>query len=284
MDSKEQIWLLEEYERLRAVALGVWQAGQDLPSTPPNIRRLRDLTLVSLLGGLQLVVACDSNASIGEKPNDGLSKPYSEVGISALKVPMMEVLATGAVPLLVINALCMEMEPSGRKFIDTMSRELIRCGFDPNLMLTGSTEDNVPTMQSGIGITVIGLVAEEKLRIGRTQVGDVILCVGNPKGGVKIPYAESDTDIASISTVQSLDNISSVHEILPVGSKGIVYEAHELARTVGRNFRPADELPSINLYESAGASTAVLVSSPATEVVSVASSVSVPVFEIGTIE
>jgi len=98
MDNEENTVLREEYEQLRAVALGGWQGSKDLPAAPPNLRRFRDLTLVSLLGDLHLVIACDSNASIGEKPNDGLAKPYAEVGVSALKVPMMEVLAAGAVP------------------------------------------------------------------------------------------------------------------------------------------------------------------------------------------
>ena len=283
MDSKERTALQEEYEQLRAVALGRWQGAKDLPASPPNLRRFRDLTLVSLIGDLHLVIACDSNASIGEKPNDGLAKPYSEVGISALKVPMMEVLAAGAVPLLIINALCMEMDPSGRKFIETMSGELIRCGYDPSMMLTGSTEDNVLTLQSGIGITVIGVASEEKLSLGQAQEKDVVLCVGNPKGGVVIPYAEGEPDIASISTVQSLKEVSAIHELLPVGSKGVVYEANELAKTAGFIFRLNDDPPDINLYQSAGASTAVLAAVPASQVSSVANAVSVPVYEIGTI-
>jgi len=283
MDSEENTVLREEYEQLRAVALGGWQGSKDLPAAPPNLRRFRDLALVSLLGDLHLVIACDSNASIGEKPNDGLAKPYAEVGISVLKVPMMEVLAAGAVPLLIINALCMEMNPSGCKFIETMSGELIRCGFDPNMMLTGSTEDNVLTLQSGIGITVIGMASEEKLRLGQTQLNDVVLCAGNPKGGVTIPYAEGEPDIASISTVQSLNEVSSIHEILPVGSKGVVYEANELAKTAGFDFCLTDDPPAINLYQSAGASTAVLVAVSASQVSSIANAVSVPVYEIGTI-
>jgi hypothetical protein len=283
MASKQRAELQAEYEDLRSLALGVWLPVDDEPSAPPNIRRLRDLSLVSLLGDLILVVACDSNASIGEKPQDALPKEYAEVGISALKVPMMEVLAAGATPLLIINALCMEMEPSGRKFIEAMRGELIRCGFDPDIMLTGSTEDNALTVQSGIGVTVIGLAVEEKLRLGQASAGDVVLCAGNPKGGVKIPYAEGDLDIASISTVVALNTVPGVHEILPVGSKGVVYEAHELARSVDRDFQLVDDPPAISLYDSAGASTAVLVAADPKQVDAVRSAVSVPVYVVGVI-
>jgi selenophosphate synthetase-related protein len=283
MKQNERPALQEEYELLRAVALGAWQRDESSPKTMPKLRRVRDLHLFPLIGGLHLVIACDSNASIGEKPNDALPKSYAEVGISALKVAMMEVIATGAVPLLVINALCMEMDPSGRKFIEAMSGELIRCGYDPEMMLTGSTEDNALTLQSGIGVTVIGLVAEEKLRLGQTLAGDVVLCAGNPKSGVRIPYTEFDADIASISTVQALNEVVEVHEILPVGSKGVLYEAHELARTAGCEFRLEDKPPAIDLLDSAGTSTGVLVSTSREHIARVRNAVSVPVYVIGTV-
>jgi selenophosphate synthetase-related protein len=283
MKKHERSTLQKEYELLRAVALGAWQRDGSTATAAPKLRRVRDLHLFPLIGGLHLVIACDSNASIGEKPNDALPKSYAEVGISALKVAMMEVLATGAAPLLVINALCMEMDPSGRKIIEAMSGELIRCGYNAEMMLTGSTEDNVLTLQSGIGVTVIGLVAEEKLRLGQTFAGDVVLCAGNPKGGVTIPYTEFDADIASISTVQALNELEEVHEILPVGSKGVLYEAHELARTAGCEFRLEEKPPSINLHDSAGTSTGVLVSTTREDIDRVRNAVKVPVFVIGTV-
>src|SRR5690606_41035873 len=108
------------------------------------------------------------------------------------------------------------------------------------LLLTGSTEDNALTTQSGIGITVIGLATEERLRLGRTRPGDAVLCVGIPKNGVDVPYSEYDSDIATIRTVLTLAGMEEVHEILPAGSKGALYEANELARQVGHEFRPVE--------------------------------------------
>ncbi len=283
IDQQELLALRDEYGRLRAAALGGWRvAGR--PGAPPGMRRVRDLTLLPLIGRLTLVISCDSNASIGEKPNDALPKQYAEVGISALKVPMMELLAAGATPLIIINALCMEMEPSGRKFIAAMRGELERCGYDPGLMLTGSTEDNALTLQSGIGVTVIGLVDEERLRLGKTQPGDVVLCAGNPKDGVRYPYTEGEPDLASISTVLALNDAPGVREILPVGSHGVVYEANELARAAGCSFQLAAPPPEINLYISAGASTAVLVSVAEEHIAAVAAAVApAPVYVVGSV-
>lgn len=277
--------LLQQYEQLRAVAAGTWFQRGDFSHlhAPPGLRRVRDLTLLPLLGDLHLVIACDSNASIGEKPNDALKAPYSEVGVSAIKVTLMEVLAAGAAPILIVNALCMEMEPSGRKLIEVMRNELSRSGFDPDIMLTGSTEDNAHTTQSGIGITVIGLATEERLRLGRTSPGDAVLCLGNPKSGIDTPYSEYDADIATIRTVLTLARMEEVHEILPVGSKGVLYEANELARFVGRAFRLTEESIPINLNTSAGASTAVLVSTRPESADRIARAVSVPTYRIGLI-
>jgi hypothetical protein len=120
--------------------------------------------------------------------------------------------------------------------------------------------------------------------VGRTQPGDVVLCAGEPRGGVDLPYAEGDPEIASISTVQALAALDEVHEILPAGSKGVVYEAVQLAKGAGLRFWLAAEPPAINLYGSAGAATAVLVSTEAQHVDLIRRSVSVPVYLLGTVE
>ena len=41
-----------------------------------------------------------------------------------MKAPLMEVLATGAVPVVVVDNLCMEMEGAGKRIISIMRREL----------------------------------------------------------------------------------------------------------------------------------------------------------------
>ena len=104
-----------------------------------RIRKYRDLSILRLLGEVSLVVACDSNASNGEKPNDTHRNTYDETAVSALKVPTMEVLATGATPIVIADNLCVEMEPSGRKIISAMQEELDRCGLLDSIQFTGST-------------------------------------------------------------------------------------------------------------------------------------------------
>lgn len=224
-----------------------------------RIRKYRDLSILRLLGEISVVVACDSNASNGEKPNDTHQNSIQEMAVSALKVPTMEVLATGATPIVIADNLCVEMEPTGKKIIQAMRLELERCGLLGSVQLTGSTEDNMLTTQSGVGVTVIGLASEDALKLGHTQPEDLVCCVGIPQSGVIERYSESGPTVAKISTVVRLRELEYVHEILPVGSKGVAYEARELASCVGRRFQPVEE-PAVDLLTSAGSCTAVLVS------------------------
>ncbi|WP_101550045.1 hypothetical protein [Anaerotruncus massiliensis (ex Togo et al. 2019)] len=248
-----------------------------------RIRKYRDLSILRLLGEVSLVVACDSNASNGEKPNDTHRNTYDETAVSALKVPTMEVLATGATPIVIADNLCVEMEPSGRKIISAMQEELDRCGLLDSIQFTGSTEDNMRTLQTGIGVTVVGLVSDAALRLGRTRSGDAVYCAGVPQSGIIEHYSERDGTVAKISTVAKLRELDFVHEILPVGSKGVLYEAGQLAECVGRRFLPVEQ-PPVDLKTSAGSCTAVLVSLPEESGAALAAELDIPCFFIGRIQ
>ncbi len=71
-------------------------------SANTGVSRFRDLTIIELIMGIKLIIACDSNASNGEKPNDIHPNPYEESTVSVLKIPLMEVLAAGAIPPLLL--------------------------------------------------------------------------------------------------------------------------------------------------------------------------------------
>lgn len=226
-----------------------------------EVVKVRDLSLIPIDEYKSLVIACDSNASIGEKESDYKKAPYEEVAISAMKVPFMEVMATGAKPFLVVDNLCVEMESAGKNIISNMKAELNRRGYGNSVHLTGSTEDNMPTKQTGIGVTVIGYLDKNDSRIGKTLQGDKIVCVGIPKSGVYDydSYSEYDDDIANIGTVNKLLALPYVHEILPVGSKGAWYEAQQLCETSGLKCKKV-ACNKIDAKRSAGSSTAVLCS------------------------
>lgn len=266
--------LLKGYEKLVKAANGI--------DGRANLEKLRDLTLVDLLCDIKLVVACDSNASNGEKPNDTKSNSYEETAVSALKVPFMEVLATGATPLVVINNLCVEMDPSGKRIINAMKEELKEAGFWENIQFTGSTEDNMVTTQTGIGVTVIGLLDNSKSKLRKTQKDDLVICVGIPQSGIHIPYSEKDGDVCKIKDLVKLRTLDFVHEILPIGSKGAQYEAWEMAKSVDMSFYQVEQ-NEVDMKTSAGSSTAVLASIKNERVDELVNSLEVPVNVIGRI-
>lgn len=266
--------LLNDYGELQELSSGV--------RSPRKVEKVRDLSIIHLIGDIKLVIACDSNASNGEKINDTHKNNYEETAVSALKVPLMEVLSTGAIPLVIANNLCVEMNPSGKRIIEAMKNELEDAGLWDSIQLTGSTEDNMVTTQTGIGVTVIGIVTMDNYKVGKTQAGDIVMSVGLPQSGIEVPYSERDYNVAKISTVKKLRELEYVHEILPIGSRGALYEANELARICGFKFKQYDEC-EIDLYTSAGSSTAVLVSIHPDNINKLIEDMDIPVYRIGEI-
>lgn len=265
----------KEYEDLLNMTKGI--------ADKSRIERIRDLSIIHLYKDVDLVCACDSNASNGEKPNDIHPNSYEETAVSVLKVPLMEVLASGAFPFLIADNLCVEMAPSGEKIIRAMKKELESCGLLDKVAFTGSTEDNMQTCQTGIGVTVAGLLDRRESKLGRTRKGDMVVCIGIPQSGVLVPYSEWDDSVCDLKTMMRIRECGFIHEILPIGSKGARYEAMQLARTADLIFEPSESC-GIDLEESAGSSTAVLVSLCEEDIPELKEAVRKPVNIIGKIK
>ena len=244
----------------------------------PSVRRFRDV-LHWTDGASAYVLACDSNAGIGQRPHDALSQSPVETGYSAAKVPLMEVVALGAMPFVLTNALGGPRDDYGLKVL-----EGIRLALDEihaEVTLTGSDETNVPTHQTAVGVTVIGRAPATGLRLSGTKIGDVIACVGVPKDGLLVPYTEGDADIANLHDLQHAVQVEGVHELLPVGSRGVTYEARQLAAGAQAAVRFLES--PIDVSASAGSSTCFLVSLPAGQVAALRAVVRPDVAVVGDI-
>ncbi len=227
-----------------------------------RVEKRRDLTLVRLAGPYYLVIACDSDGGIGPKPHDTVKVPGYLVGRFAARVPLMEMLASGARPLVLVDALSVELEPTGKEIIKGVRFEAGLAGIEGEGAVTGSTEDNVPTVATGVGVTVIGLAEEHRLRPGTAAPDDIIAAVGVPKSAPGDAVTIDDPEIADVPTVMKLAHMAMVHDILPVGSKGIEYEARQMAASAGLGVILTPD-PGLNIRKSAGPATCVLVSVPA---------------------
>ena len=81
-------------------------------------------------------------------------------------------------------------------------------------------------------MTVIGTLKGDLLT-GGGRPGDVVICVGWPRSAPHDEVFIGHPDIVPLSTVQALVTTGAVHDALPVGSRGIGYEAGQLAGSAG---------------------------------------------------
>lgn len=209
------------------------------------------------LAGTTIVIACDSLGAIGNKPLDRLHVPGEVTGRMTATVPLMEVLASGATPVAVINTFSVEMDPTGITIAKGIEEAVKEAGL-PLSVINGSTEENMVTEQTGLGVTVIGMASPQQLRLGSSRPGDLVYCLGKPLVGEEVLRFAKEA--ASISAVRRLLTQPGVHEILPVGSKGIHYELQQLAQLAGVRFEMLDSAHTLDLQKSAGPATCLLVS------------------------
>lgn len=217
----------------------------------------RDVEVVFINQDLCLVAACDSCGAIGLKDLDMVKVPWSITGRFTARVALLEVLSSGAVPQMMTVAISNEQHPAGDEILRGVKEELESAGL--TLSMAISTEKNVRTLQTGLGISVIGVAEKNQLRIGISQPGDDVFCLGFPKVGPEV-INPKDSEIVQVKHLQVLLNFAGIHDILPIGSKGIRSEALQLA--FAANCKLIIE-PScvIDLDKSAGPSTCLIFTS-----------------------
>jgi hypothetical protein len=223
---------------------------------PASLARIGDL-LVLEEAGARFVIACDSVGGIGPKPADTVAVDARTTGHFATRVPLMEVLCAGATPLVVVDNLCVESEPTGREMIEAVRELALSAGVGAG-GVTGSTEDNVPTRATGIGVTVIGRMGSTT-RHGSSLPGDAIVCLGLPRSAPEDDLYIGRPDLVDLGGLRTALASDLIHDALPVGSKGIRWEAGLMARSAGLALRWNPEAP-VPLDKSGGPSSCVLVS------------------------
>ncbi|MFH0883470.1 MAG: AIR synthase related protein [bacterium] len=255
------------------------QHKQD-PASGFPIHTIRDLLAVELFHGLNIIIASDSTGGIGPKEHDSFPAPGYLLGRFAVRVPLMEMVAAGATPLLVVDTLSVEMSPTGEEIIRGVREEVEHSGLAGSKVVTGSTEDNVPTVQTGMGVVVIGLAEEKDLRPGNSRAGDAVVCVGFPKSAPEDEVRLDDPEIADVACVRTLSQFDFIHDILPVGSHGSGYEIGEMARTANLKAK-IKENNTIPLKKTGGPSTCIIVSMEPDKVEMLRNAVRQPITVVG---
>jgi len=219
--------------------------------------RRGDISILKIPTGHAIITGSTSSGAVGPKLMDKVKVDGRVLGKFLARVALMDVIATGAFPLLLSATLGVEKEPTGNDIFEGIRREARSIGLDPNQVLMENTEDNFETVQTGAGLTVVGFANEEELRIGKTCPGDLIVAIGKPKVGDEVILAEAKGEIADLKNVTQLSQKKYVHDITAVGSFGIADEARMMAYGVGRQLKLAD-VQGVDLNKSAGPATVVL--------------------------
>ncbi len=217
----------------------------------------RDLLLFDLLNGDVLVVGCDSSGGIGPKPNDKIKVDGYTLGKFTARAALMEVLSVGAKPICIVDALGVEAEPTGNEILKGIRDEAEKAGLDRKLAVTGSTEKNIKVEQTGIGVTVIGTCKRSQLRIGTSKANDIIVAIGVPSVGEEVLVAEKKQEIAETSDILKLQTARFIHDIIPVGSTGVLHEINTLAEGSKLTYQLTSQ-QKINITKSAGPATTIL--------------------------
>jgi len=219
--------------------------------------RRGDVSILKIPTGHAIVAGSTSSGAVGPKEMDKVKVDGRILGKFLARVALMDVSATGAFPLLLSVTLGVEKEPTGNAIIEGIRGETRSIGLDPNQVIMENTEDNFETLQTGVGLTVVGFANEEELRIGKTCPGDLIVAIGKPKVGNEVIAAEARGEIADLKNVTQLSQKKYVHDIWPVGGFGIASEAKMMAYGVGRQLKTF-EVQGLDMVKSAGPATVVL--------------------------
>ncbi|MGF3112378.1 hypothetical protein [Facklamia sp. P9177] len=219
------------------------------------MEKYRDIHIMPLSNDESLVIACDTSASIGQKEADVLSVSPQITAAFAVRVVLMEVLSVNAQPQLLINMFGNEMNPTGDLMLDGIKKELALAGlFD--LAMNGSTEENMPTKMTSLGLTLLAKAKIADLKIKKVQPGDQVYQIGKPLMGQDL--IDQVDQIVSYQELYHLLNLKDViHEIVPIGSQGAIAEAQQVAKFNQLDFRLGQDSPQF--YQSAGPATSLLI-------------------------
>ncbi|WP_339164822.1 ATP-binding protein [Siminovitchia sp. FSL W7-1587] len=210
----------------------------------------RDVAIIPFNDRLELVVACDNSGAIGMKPDDQVAVPYEIVSYYSFRVAFMECVSAGAVPFsVVLYNFCGDCAWFSLK--EGITKGIRELGLE-ELSITGSTETNFSLSQSAVGISVLGKREKRKEAPLCLTEQMKVAVIGKPLVGNEV--IECNGDVAPLRLFQWFSRQKKVLAIVPVGSKGILYELRELFAAQSLQFSSP-----LNMEKTAGPSTCFIV-------------------------
>ncbi|MBC1570545.1 alpha-L-fucosidase [Listeria sp. FSL L7-1426] len=216
--------------------------------------QVRDLSVIDVPGGC-ILTSCDISAGFGEKAHDGLMVAPEVTARLTLRVALMEMIASGAEIVSVSDVVGAEMEPTGRRVIAGLKDELTRANLS-HIELNGSTEENMKVTQTSVGVLVTGFATKAALKLVNVHEAAVLFAFGEPIVGAEV--LQKMVEMPDYCLVKKLVAHSAVLEVVPVGSKGMAYEANLLARLNNGVFTASDTIGEEIMNKTAGPASVIL--------------------------
>ncbi|WP_270180072.1 ATP-binding protein [Alkalihalobacillus sp. CinArs1] len=196
-----------------------------------------------------LVITNDNSGGIGSKEQDVVQVPYDTVSYHAFRVAVMECLSLGATPIsVIVNNFCGDEE--WEELVHGVEKGMLELELD--LTITGSSETNIPLVQSAVGIAVLG-----KKRVHTSPLiepGLRFAVIGEPLVGEEVMHHKEK--VAPLPLFQWICKQEKVVGVIPVGSKGILYELRQL---LGYDIQEDKVRVGVDMQKSAGPSTCFIV-------------------------
>jgi len=219
-----------------------------------NIEQIRDLTLIDFDENKYLGIACDSCGGIGLKEYDVVKVSPQLTAYHTGKVVLAELMSMGFTPMILADGLAVEMNDTGRQLIEGFNEVLSKLK-SIKVHLTGSTEENIKTVQTSMGVTCIGICNKDKLKYKKTEKKDVCMLVGLPLVGNDV--VNNPDKILDIDDFEKLFLCDYIKEMLPVGSRGVAAELGDLCEYNNLNIKYEENI-AVDLKHSGGPSCSCL--------------------------
>lgn len=216
---------------------------------------MRDILFIPSSEERELVISTDCSGGIGEKPDDVVFATNCLVSYFSMRVAIMELLAVGATPTAVVLS-NFTGDQSWHEYVEGIHQVCGELQISP-LPLVGSTETNMSLQQSAIGLTVLGEIHNQQKRIKKTPGNAKFAVIGEPLVGDKVITEKAR--VAPLSLFRTCLELTGIYELVPVGSKGILYEL-ELLLKINEFSICKIAGSSLNLYVSSGPATCFIIS------------------------
>lgn len=242
-----------------------------------NIKQIRDLTVIDFNENTYLGIACDSCGGIGYKEHDVVKASPQLTAYHTGKVVLAELMSMGFTPMILADGLAVEMNDTGKQLIEGFNEVLSKLK-STKVHLTGSTEENIKTVQTSMGVTCIGTCDKNKLKYMNTKKNDVCMLIGLPLVGNDV--VNNPDKILDIDDYEKLYLCDYIKEMLPVGSRGTAAELEDLCEYNHISIKYEDNI-SVDLKQSGGPSCSCLITTDEKYVDIIRSLVNKPVEIIG---